>query len=779
MHGRIFVDQRGARTAINLANPADDAIATSLTLRDLSGNQLSTGHRRIGPRQSLLLFVDELFPELVPGFTGSLTFETEHSDDRLAGVALRQRRNARGETIFSTLPVADLSAQDAAEQIVFPLVTAGGGFSTQLVLVNRTDRRITGLIELKAPDGSALEMESSYGATPQLAYEIEPNGIYHAGFGSRSGAKTGYAVVRPAKGDAIPWGSVIFQSVAGESVVSEAGAEAKKVTRASRIFVDNASGRSALAIVNPNEQATKVTFQLSDGNGAFDRSGKRDLPAGTHLSMFVDDLFSDLPKGFVGFVDLTAPLPLAAVAVKMTANPGADPVLAVLPSLDLADPRALDRRPVVLPEIEFGSNAGRLSTQLISLDANDPRVLGETAGLYKAPGSRPGVPLSVSLPPCDVNPIVCENSKPGNPKSEWDITGLGDASIQGFASEISVNKGEVIYFKVGTSSRNYRLDIYRLGYYGGSGARKITTIAPSASLPQNQHQPSCLSDVTTGLFDCGNWAVSASWPVPPDAVSGVYIARLVRQDGSGVSHIVFVVRDDSSTSDLLFQTSDTTWQAYNNYGGRSLYTTGPAYKVSYNRPFTTRDSSPGTWLFGAEYPMIRFLEANGYDVSYSTGIDTDRRGLLIRQHKIFLSVGHDEYWSAAQRSNVEAARNGGVNLAFFSGNEIFWKTRWENSIDGSNSPYKTLVCYKETHANAKIDPSPVWTGTWRDPRFSPPADGGRPENALTGTLYMVNGSRADAISVPAAFSQVRLWRNTSIASLSSGQTATLPLAAAQ
>jgi hypothetical protein len=123
--------------------------------------------------------------------------------------------------------------------------------------------------------------------------------------------------------------------------------------------------------------------------------------------------------------------------------------------------------------------------------------------------------------------------------------------------------------------------------------------------------------------------------------------------------------------------------------------------------------------------MVRWLEANGYDVSYFTGLDSDRRGAELLKHAGFLSVGHDEYWSSAQRTNVEAARNVGVHLAFFSGNEVFWKTRWESSIDGSGTPYRTLVSYKETHANAKIDPLPnVWTGTWRDPRFSPP-DGWR------------------------------------------------------
>ena len=201
-------------------------------------------------------------------------------------------------------------------------------------------------------------------------------------------------------------------------------------------------------------------------------------------------------------------------------------------------------------------------------------------------------------------------------------------------------------------------------------------------------------------------------------------------------------------SDLLFQTSDTTWQAYNTYGGNSLYFGSPAgraYKVSYNRPFTTRccdfpNGSNLTWLFNTEYPMVRWLERNGYDVSYTTGIDTDRRGSELLEHRVFMPVGHDEYRSGAERANVEAARAAGVHIAIFSGNHGFWKTRWESSIDGSGTPYRTLVCYKETHANAKIDPLPnVWTGTWRDPRFSPPADGGRPENALNGSIFTVNG----------------------------------------
>jgi hypothetical protein len=366
------------------------------------------------------------------------------------------------------------------------------------------------------------------------------------------------------------------------------------------------------------------------------------------------------------------------------------------------------------------------------------------------------------------NSIVAENCLTGNPASEWDVSGAGSSTIQGFATDISVNQGGTVNFKINTTAAAYRLDIYRMGYYGGNGARKVATV--NVSGPNNQ--PACLTDAATGLIDCGNWAVSASWTVPASAISGIYFAKAVRTDNGGASHIFFVVRNDSSTSNILFQTSDTTWQAYNSYGGNSLYVGSPAgraYKVSYNRPFNTRSNSPEDWVFNGEYPMVRWLEANGYDVSYTTGVDTDRRGNLITNHRMFMSVGHDEYWSGGQRASVEAARNAGVHLAFLSGNEIFWKTRWENSIAPSGDAYRTLVCYKETHANAKIDPAPVWTGTWRDPRFSPPADGGRPENALTGTIFMVNCCTSGIqMRVSSEQGKARYWRNTDIANLAPG-----------
>jgi hypothetical protein len=377
-----------------------------------------------------------------------------------------------------------------------------------------------------------------------------------------------------------------------------------------------------------------------------------------------------------------------------------------------------------------------------------------------------------SADPCGTggNQITCENSKPGTPSSVWDIDGSGDASIQGFSTDISVNVGGRVSFKIDTNARNYSIDIYRTGWYQGLGARKIASVAPSATLPQSQ--PQCISDVTTELYDCGNWAVSASWTGPSTAVSGVYFALLTRADTGGQSHIMFIVRDVASHSAVLFQTSDPTWQAYNNYGGSDFYegaAHGRAYKISYNRPFATRSGqTERDFYFDNEYPLVRFLEKNGYDVSYFSGVDTDRFGADLLNHKVFLSVGHDEYWSAAQRNNVVAARDAGVNLQFLSGNEMYWHTRYEPSADSSATPYRTLVSYKETWDNAKSDPTPEWTGTWRDPRFASQAQGaGLPENAVTGTIFVVNQGDLP-VTVSAQEGKLRLWRNTSLTSLAAG-----------
>ena len=173
--------------------------------------------------------------------------------------------------------------------------------------------------------------------------------------------------------------------------------------------------------------------------------------------------------------------------------------------------------------------------------------------------------------------------------------------------------------------------------------------------------------------------------------------------------------------------------------------------------------------------MIRFLEGNGYDASY---IEQRRRRTPRRRCCSTTSSSSPAATTstgpATQRTNVEAARDAGVNLAFFSGNEVFWKTRWRvEHRRRHRHANRTLVSYKDTHFDAADRIPSTWTGTWRDPRFSAPRRRHAPENALTGQLvHRQLGHRRD-ITVPVAYKHLRLWRNTAVASLGAGQSRTL------
>ncbi|HZI54147.1 MAG TPA: N,N-dimethylformamidase beta subunit family domain-containing protein, partial [Chitinophagaceae bacterium] len=383
------------------------------------------------------------------------------------------------------------------------------------------------------------------------------------------------------------------------------------------------------------------------------------------------------------------------------------------------------------------------------------------------------------------NPIVVENQLTGSPISEWGVPDFRDNRIAGFSTNHSLNSGETVRFKIDVQGgANYTIKIYRIGYYGGNGARLMADLGTISGAIQ----PSCNYDPSTGMLDCDNWSESASWNIPASAVSGLYIAKLERS-GGGSNHIAFIVRNDESHSDLYFQFHDSRHQAYNGYGGNSTYdgTTswpnGHAVKVSYNRPlfpynslFNT-DGRGADWYMNAEYPLIRWLERNGYDVTYTGSNDMDNHGDRLLNHKALIFVGHDEYWSKGQRDNVEAARDAGVHLAFFTGNDVYWKIRWE---DNNGSEDRTLVCYKEGKmgdgslgeraCGYKCDGSTSeWTGLWRT---GANYDAGRPENLLTGQMSWTE-ALDDAIKVPAYYKKLRFWRNTSIPSMSAGQTTAL------
>ena len=231
-----------------------------------------------------------------------------------------------------------------------------------------------------------------------------------------------------------------------------------------------------------------------------------------------------------------------------------------------------------------------------------------------------------------------------------------------------------VAFKVDTDATDYRIDIYRLGWYGGLGARQVATVEPSATLPQTPARlPERARDAASSTAATGRCRRRGAFPA--NAVSGIYIAQARARRPGGRPRLATSSSWCATTtggSELLFQTI-----GHHLAGLQPVRRQQPlrrragTTRAAPTRSATTARSpraapTPEDWVFNAEYPMVRWLERNGYDVSYTTGVDSDRRGAEILEHEVFLSVGHDEYWSAGQRANVEAARDAGVHLAFLS-----------------------------------------------------------------------------------------------------------------
>ena len=239
------------------------------------------------------------------------------------------------------------------------------------------------------------------------------------------------------------------------------------------------------------------------------------------------------------------------------------------------------------------------------------------------------------------------------------------------------------------------IEVFRMGFYGGRGARLMTKLGPFEGTRQRTPTPG-----PKDLHEC-DWNSATQLKIPDDWLSGVYLGRLTTlpqddQTPYWQSYTVFIVRDDRP-ADILFQCSDNTWQAYNRWPSNySVYThpkggQGPWADVSFDRPYGRESqflgivNDPLTVGSGEflpfEYPLCYFLEEHGYDVSYCSNSDllTPDRGLKC---KVFISVGHDEYWDIRQYRSVEAMRDGGVSLLFLSGNAVCWVTPLRASSRG-------------------------------------------------------------------------------------------------
>ena len=336
------------------------------------------------------------------------------------------------------------------------------------------------------------------------------------------------------------------------------------------------------------------------------------------------------------------------------------------------------------------------------------------ANLARGGGS--GSPSSTAVrssPAPDLrNPIQMENARRGT--SAWQTPAVPDGAIEGYASNMSVAPGETVMFHVSTNPpARYSIRVYRLGWYGGAGGRLITCLPSCSATEAGQARPVPAPDAS-GEINAG-WPVTDQAPVGADWVSGYYFAKLVLASGphsGGGATIPFVVRAPAARhAAVLVQVPVNTWQAYNGWGGKSLYSFNssgntPATRVSFERPILETDilNYPTTY----EYPLVRFLEREGYDVQYATDVDTHTNPGDLTSHRVVMTAGHDEYWSKEMRDGFDAARDAGTNLMFMGGNTGVWQVRYE---DGN----QTIVAYKE-QATAKDpigDPN-LQTARFRD-----------------------------------------------------------------
>jgi PKD repeat protein len=410
-------------------------------------------------------------------------------------------------------------------------------------------------------------------------------------------------------------------------------------------------------------------------------------------------------------------------------------------------------------------------------------------------------------------PVVNENQCHTG-TSAWEVWDYS-SELGGFTTKTSVNLGESVTLKVGRNgpvspTRTVNIAIYRMGYYQGLGGRLVNSASNVAINNTFQCEP---MDEVTGKVSCSNWSPTYTIPASAFPASGVYLAKLTASTGDE-TQVVFTVRDDSRqpSAEALYVLPIATYEAYNTFGGKSLYYgteggntvsgTSRAVKVSFDRPFAQAGAHLN-WFTGPDIDLLAWLEKQGYDVAYTDDVQLQSHPEELLSHSVDVVSGHSEYWSEGQFKGFLAAREAGVNIASFSANTAYWKVRYENNS-------RTLVCYKTVEGSGSTGNGTVsendWgpdgikgtaddalgldgkagtaddnpqnsTTTFRD-NGAPPGDpsappGGRvgpdmPENQLFGIMYVGdNDAQNYPITVPAGnaneeFASNRIWRNTGI-----------------
>ena len=394
----------------------------------------------------------------------------------------------------------------------------------------------------------------------------------------------------------------------------------------------------------------------------------------------------------------------------------------------------------VVGDLAGGSSANRVAAR--------PRRVRQTPRPPQVVDTRmaDGVVLPVS------SAILAENAKPG--AAWWVTTPQRPGDIWGYASTTSAVHGDDVTLFVSTTAPHFHVEAYRMGYYQGIGGRLVwqsDEVAGAVQAPPTVVAP-------TNTVEC-HWAPSLTIRVDPTWPPGAYLLKLVGPTGQQ-QFVPLCVRDDQSTAAVVLLHCVTTWQAYNRWGGYSLYygntggkltfTHAPgggnyqdrARIVSFDRPYDWDWASGAADFVGNELPVVFHAEKLGLDVTNWTDIDLHARGDLLTRHRALVSLGHDEYWSYEMRAAARAALDAGVNLAFLGANACYRQIRLDATAIG---PHRHQVCYKSAaedpftgHDNARV------TVNWPQPPVN------RPESSLIGDMYQDIGAVADLVVTDAS-----------------------------
>jgi hypothetical protein len=325
--------------------------------------------------------------------------------------------------------------------------------------------------------------------------------------------------------------------------------------------------------------------------------------------------------------------------------------------------------------------------------------------------------------------VIEENERPGT--TAWQIHG-SHGGIEGFASEVYAAQRQRVTLYVSTTGPWFQADAFRMGYYQGKGGRLVW----QSGRVTGRRQPACPVTPGINMVSCDNWSRSLTFTVTPAFVQGDYLIKLTGP-GNRQSYVPLTVWDPASTATYVIKNDVFTWQAWNTYGGYDFYAglgncpagvyplCSRSRVVSFDRPYAEN----GSGFMTLEYPLVRWAEKNGLDVTYATDLTVQEHPGYLAHHRVLLSLGHDECWSLAERQAAIQAHDRGMNIVFFAASPMLRHVRTQASPLG---PDRELVDYRdpaEDPLDGKASPLDVTGNEWA----SPPADW--PEYDFVGDTY--------------------------------------------